>query len=433
MAPRIPPFLPSAPPIPSSGHSPSNDPTISTLAQQALQQLPPPPAAAPDVIVTEAPEEPLFKPEVEWRNEASTDPLCTMPQYNQRLSECIASVNKWMKQNGCKNIQRLNIPESGDEVCPYLYRTTCHNRWFKVRVLTPYNLSKNDRDLYFTEQYLERGEVLIKNTVLNRPDLFGSDAVICLEKSHSLSLSGSNEAEILIEIYPFIEDACDLHTFASEFQPLSLPPAQPTAILDPETKQYVAACLLNAITNTALIVQTFHELGIVLRDLKPENILFLTNEGTIRLFDFSSARRLPPQACPLTPRGTLNYMAPELISPSAYPSPDSSQLLKMDVFSLGRTTQTLFYLAIDRLLALGHLHTNLPLDDAAFYVECLFSKNFPDIYQFVQELTAPDVVNRPTITETLDLLEGLELVYSKKDGQASPAPCDIETDSKANI
>ncbi|KAM8815338.1 ribosomal protein S6 kinase-related protein isoform 9-T9 [Rhynchonycteris naso] len=66
-----------------------------------------------------------------------------------------------------------------------------------------------------------------------------------------------------------------------------------------------------------LVLCYLHDLGIIHRDVKMENIL-LDKRGHLKLTDFGLSRRLPQGTRAYTICGTLQYMAPEVLSGGPY-------------------------------------------------------------------------------------------------------------------
>ncbi|XP_045691681.1 ribosomal protein S6 kinase-related protein isoform X2 [Phyllostomus hastatus] len=66
-----------------------------------------------------------------------------------------------------------------------------------------------------------------------------------------------------------------------------------------------------------LVLCYLHDLGIIHRDVKMENIL-LDKRGHLKLTDFGLSRHLPQGARAYTVCGTLQYMAPEVLSGGPY-------------------------------------------------------------------------------------------------------------------
>ncbi|XP_060060006.1 ribosomal protein S6 kinase-related protein isoform X3 [Erinaceus europaeus] len=66
-----------------------------------------------------------------------------------------------------------------------------------------------------------------------------------------------------------------------------------------------------------LVLCYLHDLGIIHRDVKMENIL-LDERGHLKLTDFGLSRHLPQGAQAYTICGTLQYMAPEVLSGGPY-------------------------------------------------------------------------------------------------------------------
>uniref|UniRef100_A0A8D2KQZ8 Protein kinase domain-containing protein n=2 Tax=Varanus komodoensis TaxID=61221 RepID=A0A8D2KQZ8_VARKO len=70
-------------------------------------------------------------------------------------------------------------------------------------------------------------------------------------------------------------------------------------------------------TELVLVLAYLHNLGIVHRDVKMENIL-LDEQGHLKLADFGLSRHLPWGDRAYTICGTLQYMAPEVLSGGPY-------------------------------------------------------------------------------------------------------------------
>lgn len=71
------------------------------------------------------------------------------------------------------------------------------------------------------------------------------------------------------------------------------------------------------VTELALVIDFLHNVGVIYRDLKMENIL-LDNEGHVQLIDFGLARWLGYYARTSTICGTMQLMAPEILSMQPY-------------------------------------------------------------------------------------------------------------------
>lgn len=78
----------------------------------------------------------------------------------------------------------------------------------------------------------------------------------------------------------------------------------------------------------ARAVQLCHEAGIAHCDIKPENIL-LDGSGNVKLADYGLAQRMTPGVLSSVPCGSMNYMAPEVLSMKPY------DVEKADMWSLG--------------------------------------------------------------------------------------------------
>lgn len=88
-----------------------------------------------------------------------------------------------------------------------------------------------------------------------------------------------------------------------------------------------------------------HSQGVIHRDLKPQNIL-LADDGTLRILDFSIAKRLEAQTVYMTnQRGTPVYMAPEQITGNSRLTP------AVDVYAVG----AMIYQGLTGILPYGRL------------------------------------------------------------------------------
>ena len=74
-------------------------------------------------------------------------------------------------------------------------------------------------------------------------------------------------------------------------------------------------------------VRYCHSMGVAHRDLKPENLLLFDNRSVLKLADFGLAMTLPDSSATVPPPngpscttmcGTLEYVAPEVMSGAAY-------------------------------------------------------------------------------------------------------------------
>ena len=59
-------------------------------------------------------------------------------------------------------------------------------------------------------------------------------------------------------------------------------------------------------------LQHLHEAGFIHRDIKVENVM-LDSSGHVKVVDFGLACELQGEECPMSPMGSLIYMAPELL------------------------------------------------------------------------------------------------------------------------
>ena len=97
----------------------------------------------------------------------------------------------------------------------------------------------------------------------------------------------------------------------------------------------------DAVSKLMEVVNYLHTQGVCHRDLKLENVLYNQQTGDLKLIDFGICKRirnpnndLKMKMC--TNTGTLQYMAPEVLSGVDY---DES----VDCWSLGVLTYRLFY------------------------------------------------------------------------------------------
>ncbi|XP_007935748.1 ribosomal protein S6 kinase-related protein [Orycteropus afer afer] len=80
---------------------------------------------------------------------------------------------------------------------------------------------------------------------------------------------------------------------------------------------FAEASLSLCAAELVLVLCYLHDLGIIHRDVKMENIL-LDERGHLKLTDFGLSRHLPQGAQAYTICGTLQYMAPEVLSGGPY-------------------------------------------------------------------------------------------------------------------
>lgn len=83
---------------------------------------------------------------------------------------------------------------------------------------------------------------------------------------------------------------------------------------------------LDYMSQVLLGVKEMHELGVLHNDLKPDN-LYLLYDGTIRIVDFGAASHISGKAEKHI-LGTVNYLAPEVVSNKKYST-------QSDIYSLG--------------------------------------------------------------------------------------------------
>merc|ERR1719285_1080518 len=66
-------------------------------------------------------------------------------------------------------------------------------------------------------------------------------------------------------------------------------------------------------SNVTLALEHMHSRGVAYRDLKPENIM-LTEKGYLKLVDLGFAKRMDQKEKTYSFGGTLEYMAPEMLT-----------------------------------------------------------------------------------------------------------------------
>ena len=95
--------------------------------------------------------------------------------------------------------------------------------------------------------------------------------------------------------------------------------------------------IVNIINQICFGLKEIHEHNIIHRDLKPENI-FINKKNEIKIGDFGISRQLYSTMNETTNNiGTINYMAPEIITQEKYDN-------RVDIYSLGCIIYELFTL-----------------------------------------------------------------------------------------
>lgn len=139
-------------------------------------------------------------------------------------------------------------------------------------------------------------------------------------------------------------------------------------------------------------LQKIHQYGIAHRDIKPENIMINPNTQQIKYIDFGFACNFA--SCPSQSliKGTLFFIAPEVILSEISPSVDAFQ--KADLWSLGLLILGLFckYDILDRLTQ------NVPSEQLANYIAGIYinwnQNKDPIIGTSIQLCQVPEDVER---------------------------------------
>ena len=160
--------------------------------------------------------------------------------------------------------------------------------------------------------------VLLK--VLNKE--FSDDPEIAHRFEDEAKLAAKVQHPNVVSIYSYGREAEQTY-IATEF-------IEGTTLADLAKKQQLPPSLASyVLLESARALKAAHEKGILHRDIKPSNIL-ISNDGLVKVADFGMASIFKDENENGPVRGTMAYIAPELILGSA-PSPSS------DLFSLGAT------------------------------------------------------------------------------------------------
>jgi len=142
-----------------------------------------------------------------------------------------------------------------------------------------------------------------------------------------------------------------------------------------------------------------HDNGIVHRDIKLENILMDSSSGRVTVIDFGLCDIVPPGQQSQKFCGSLDYVAPEVVSKRHYDG------FKADVYSLGIVLYTLMFaefpfVSKDRLHAIKH---RLPQPPIAFSEQKM--KRFKissDAKDLISKMLRPDPTARLSLEEVQD-------------------------------
>jgi len=154
----------------------------------------------------------------------------------------------------------------------------------------------------------------------------------------------------------------------------------------------------------AQALQKLHEEGWLHGDVKPSN-LFVSRGGHVTLFDFGFSRRVDDAECAAgsAVTGTLQYIAPEMLSRCAHITPHA------DIYSLGvmlyesLTGRLPFTHDCETELSLAHLRS--PVPDPRVFAPHLTLR----VCRLLRKLLAKEPLRRPNSSELVDWLYDLEI------------------------
>jgi 5'-AMP-activated protein kinase catalytic alpha subunit len=138
-------------------------------------------------------------------------------------------------------------------------------------------------------------------------------------------------------------------------------------------------------------LQYLHERGIVHRDLKPENIL-MDHQGIAKLADFGLSAQVTQRELVATPCGSLEYMAPEVLSGNEYDGRCS------DIWSFGVLVYT---------MCAGKLPWN-SRNEAEIGAQIMrghfmrLSRGSQELCVLVERMMSPRPEDRPTAAQLLE-------------------------------
>ncbi|XP_059174276.1 citron Rho-interacting kinase-like isoform X6 [Physella acuta] len=144
--------------------------------------------------------------------------------------------------------------------------------------------------------------------VLRKTDLLAQPEISCYEEERDIM--GNSASPWITELHFAFQDSCNLYLvmdFHAGGDLLSLLSRHDDIFEEDMAKFYLA--------ETAIAINSLHEMGYLHRDIKPENIL-LDCTGHVKLADFGSAAKLNSEkkVTAHMPVGTPDYVAPELLN-----------------------------------------------------------------------------------------------------------------------